>query len=332
MLNLEKQFRLKFVNSWIQFKSKKVQDYDLIRYKKTICKAGNAVIQARRSWDVLNWNPKKWGEEEIEIALDALNHVEWNIHRLNDFLQYHDNNILKRYPWKPIVSKRMEYNWYTWEEMDIILKTARKCSPPVAFAVECVHLTIRPIGVLRMTMGGIKLPRKGQSGFFVTVDKGGKERIVPWDPDTNLVVERYLEWRKEQYQLAKEKYGKTTPDFDRALVFYYRGKIKPYGSTPEKGRSGFDSLLLELNKTLKNEGYNIKVRWYDIRHTVLDEIDIISKDLEQLSDNDVLHLTDWKKTETMENYRSERTILFRKIRAKKRQLAGRDRLRKEVLI
>lgn len=49
------------------------------------------------------------GADEIEIVLEALNYVEWNVARFKDYLSYFDNNLLIRYAWEPVKTKEMIY-------------------------------------------------------------------------------------------------------------------------------------------------------------------------------------------------------------------------------
>jgi len=329
----EAQLKKKLVQ-FLEYKNYSLRSHTVQRYGNCIQRAIDALVAEKRRRredpqreDNLQLLPENWGEEEIMIMIDALDRVEWSIARLKDFCRYYDNFWLEKHKVRPVQQRFKEYRWLDWDELELVREVAKKSSPAIEFAVECVLLTMRPIGVLRLKVDGIC------NGYFITYDKGrgkGKRRRVVWTPDTHITVTRYMKWRAEQMRIAREQYG-LNPQIDRALIYRKGKKIAAYGSTPQKGRSGFDNLLNTINAEFIKRKKK-PICWYDLRHTILDLMDILHKVEEVMTAEDVRSIADWEKIETVKNYRSGRMDFLIKKRAIQRFYKGKQMLKEKGLI
>lgn len=326
----------KLVDEWVQIKSRTVKTAHLDRYRTPIVKGLMAIVTAKREGKrradgtPLQWKPGKIGPDEVRIFLEDCTYTTYNIGRMKDFLEYHNNTVFRRVVYETRKPKKRGYTWYRLNEMEIIFEEARQCGPVIAFITHAIYLGMRPIAIFGLRVQDIDR----RARIFHVRDKGrdprdkelGKPRIIVFDPETDEYLDRVMEYRDGIYDALERKLGRQVPREPRLLIYRKGRKVHPYGPTPRIGANNLFEYTRPLAAALEARG--VKFMAYNIRKTLEDEMEIMLQldGEDQFSAEDIQAFFDWESTATRKNYSSRRSLLFRKYRIKERQLRNRQKI------
>ena len=222
----------------------------------------------------LNSDPKKIGEKEISYLMQQWkkerlnpNYIIWRLNHLNLILRYYDNDVLQRMRVHLRPQERVHVRWLTDYEIEEIRKAAQRLGPQYEIRIHLgLDILLRKIEMFRLNVTDFVTGRNGRGRIYVLGKGryGGKPSVIPFHPDTEYYLEKYLLWREKQITRAENR-GEKVKDPSAFLVWY-----RPGMGVDREHYTTMDNKLIdimkEMNKDIPKEK-EIRFSYHDLRRT-----------------------------------------------------------------
>ncbi|MEM3059256.1 MAG: site-specific integrase, partial [Methanomassiliicoccales archaeon] len=191
-------------------------------------------------------NPRKVTREDILFLKDEFltggeRYKKNAISILLSFLKWSGNteSTKWRFGYGDISPKNIR--WLTDEQAALVRLEARGIERIIVHLE--LDLGLRRCGVLNLKLKDFYRGRQNTIHVLEKGRNGGKPRIIPWDPQTEMYLAEYLELREREIEEAKKK----NPDVkipENLLIYERGGKLHPYR------KSAINKILEALGKRL----------------------------------------------------------------------------------
>ena len=240
-----------------------VSEYTLRKYRREI--GGTLEMLADAG---LEADPKKIGEKEVQYLLKMWrmkghhpNYIKWKLNHLGLILTFYRNDILKRLKLPLQEVERTHVRWLGEMEVERIWAAAESLGPQYEIRIHLgLDLLLRKVEMYRLKVSDFTRFGNGHGKIRVLGKgrMGGKEAIIPFHPDTDYYLTRYLEWREEQFARA-EKSGLPIEEEARdAFLIWFR---RDWGL----GREHYTTMDNRLAKIA--ELARVRFSYHDLRRT-----------------------------------------------------------------
>jgi len=216
-----------WLEKFLQDKEGEISNYTMRKYRREIGRTLRMLCEAG-----LNCNPAEIGRKEIAYLIRtwteqglSKNYRIWRLNHLNLILRFYGNEIMKKMHLRLKPGERMNVRWLTEVEMERIWAAAEQLGPQYEIRIHLgLDLLLRKIEMYRLKVTDFRGYGNGH-GLIHVLGKGkdgGKEALIPYHPDTEYYLKRYLEWREEQMMKA-ERRGEPVKDREAFLIWYRSG-------------------------------------------------------------------------------------------------------------
>ncbi|MEM2944707.1 MAG: site-specific integrase, partial [Methanomassiliicoccales archaeon] len=212
----------------------KTYDYTLRNLFQALSDAGREI------------NPKKVAREDVLFLKDEFltggeRYKKNAISIFLSFLKWSGNSESAKWKFGFGDTSPRNIRWLTDEEAALVRLEARGIERIIVHLE--LDLGLRRCGVLNLRVKDFHRGRQNTIHVLEKGRNGGKPRIIPWDPQTEMYLNEYLELREKEIEKAKKK----NPDVkipENLLIYERGGKLHPYR------KSAINKILEALGKRL----------------------------------------------------------------------------------
>ncbi|GEM_PF-6942985 len=189
------------------------------------------------------------------------------LNHLNLIMKYYGNNVMAKMRMHLRPQERTHVRWLSEEDIEKIRKAAEELCPQYEIRIHLgLDLLLRKIEMHRLNVGDFQRGRNGHGRIYVLGKGryGGKPAVIPFHPDTEYYLDRYLDWREEQVAKAMNN-GEKIRDLQAFLIWYRPG----IGI----GREGYTTMDNKLAKIVERVNANLGTgeelifSYHDLRRT-----------------------------------------------------------------
>ncbi len=191
----------------------------------------------------LELNPRKVDEDDIRFLLEhwsnlAISTRNGYLHIFNRYLKFYDNKIIEEMEINLGYDDRPNVDWLTDEECTRLMEAPKTALEDVVIHLElCMGLRVSE--VIKLRVGDIHFNDDPRKRSISVLGKGrgeGKWRTIPFHPDTERVINRWLEERAEIVKRIRT-YDPTWPNPDNLLIWCHYKNKPTGGAYTERGHS-----------------------------------------------------------------------------------------------
>lgn len=215
-----------------------------LRHYEEQCTCVFKILEIRRP-DIQPKDVRKsdtlWLLGEMESRKYTIQTRKGYIQALRKITEYYNNHTVRKMQIRWPHDNRPNVDWLDIHQAQKLLDHPK--SPNQELIVHCeLCLGMRRSEVARLKPDDF-------NGAFVSIlgkgSMGGKPRLVPYHPNTDEVLARYISYRNALIALAKSRYPSSTVVPEILLIWERGAKLHTYSS---KRLSGFDGQLKALSK------------------------------------------------------------------------------------
>ena len=231
-------------------------------------KAVNPKTKQKYRWEIgrslrmledagLESNPAKIRKREIAYLYSIWtqgginpNYLIWRLNHLNLVLRHYKNYIMDAMNLNLRPVERTRVRWFTPDQTELIWAAAEQLGPRYEVRIHLgLDLLLRKIEMQRLKVSDIDFHAKPHGNIHVLGKGryGGKPVDMPFHPQTEYYLKKYLDWREEQIMKAELRGEKIREEArDALLIWYSHGK-----GIGRENYTTMDNRLLEIEKKMR---------------------------------------------------------------------------------
>ncbi|XOB63839.1 site-specific integrase (plasmid) [Campylobacterota bacterium DY0563] len=151
--------------------------------------------------------------------------------------------------------------WLSDGEVERIWAAAEQLGPEYEIRIHLgLDLCLRKVEMFRLKISDFWRAGNGHGKIRVLGKgrDGGKEAYIPFHPDTEYYLERYLNWREEQFRKAEERGLRIEEEARESLLIWYREDMGI-------GKEHYTTMDNRLTRISRLSG--VRFSYHDLRRT-----------------------------------------------------------------
>ncbi len=229
-----------------------VSEYTRKKYRREIGRTLRMLEEAG-----LNACPDKIGKREIAYVYRTWraqnlhpNYIRWRLNHLNMILLHYKNDVMRTMKLQLRPVARTKVRWFRPEQTELIWAAAEQLGPQYEIRIHLgLDLLLRKIEMYRLKVSDIEFYGNTQGNLHILGKGryGGKPADLPFHPDTEYYLKKYLKWREEQFKKAEKRGEKIEEEARDALLIWY---VKGRGIGKENYTT-MDNRIIDIEKKMR---------------------------------------------------------------------------------